>query len=198
MRRHRRKRRKRKVLILSMIFLLIAFTGKTWFNKGEFHDTDLSKVPYIIENSDSIYFPRPYECIKNNTKILEKLVFLKVDEMPKFLGHTDDSAIMYFREYIKEKSGNKNLKRDSSIVVFVKIIVDSDGNLNYAKILRLKEGSNPERYTIHAREDTKEIDKWRVKELLDEIIRSPRWIPGEQNGEKVAVTYIFPMRIHQP
>ncbi|GEM_PF-5065357 len=198
MRRYRRKRKRKKVIVLSIIFLLIALTGKTWFSKSEFRNTDFSKVHYIIESSDSLYYPRPYECIKNNTRILEKLVFLKVDEMPKFLGYTDDSAIMYFREYIKEKSGNTKLKKDSSVVIFVKIIVDSDGNLNYAKILRLKEGSDPKKYSIHAREDTKEIDKWRIKDLLDKIIKSPRWIPGEQNGEKVAVTYIFPMRIHQP
>jgi TonB family protein len=99
-------------------------------------------------------------------------VFYIVEEMPDFQGKGQDG----FRQYIAENLSYPQIAVENGIQgrVFVEFTIGSDGNVRDVKIAR---GFHPS------------LDA----EALRVVSSSPRWEPGRQRGDAVAVKVTFPI-----
>lgn len=98
-------------------------------------------------------------------------VFMVVEKMPIFGNKEEDfrtwvaSTIQYPKEAAAKKIQGK---------VFVQFVVEKDGSITNAKILR-------------------SIDPLLDKEAIRVVQASPKWTPGMQGGKPVRVSYTFPI-----
>ena len=99
-----------------------------------------------------------------------KMVFTIVEEMPTFPG--GEKALMKFIE--KNKSSQCHDGAD-----YVTFIVDTDGVAKEQRMLK------PIRSLVSM------CDTAAALKIVDMM---PKWIPGKQNGHKVAVQYHIPIR----
>ena len=108
-----------------------------------------------------------------DSKADEKQSFTTVEKMPEFPGGRE---AMF--QFIGENIVYPKWEKDKNIQgkVFASFVVDENGKVGKAKILKSIEGS-------------KNIDT----EVLRVIGLFPDWIPGEQRGKKVAVQYTLPV-----
>jgi len=106
--------------------------------------------------------------VKDNN---EEEAFMVVEQMPKF-GNNDDDFRMWVAQNMQypEYAAAKGIQGR----VFVQFIIEKDGSVKYAKILR---GVDPS------------LDK----EALRVVMKSPKWTPGKQRGKDVRVSYTFPI-----
>jgi TonB family protein len=102
----------------------------------------------------------------------EEMVFIIVEDMPKFQGGDQNE----FRRYVQE-----NLQYPDSAVakgisgkVFVQFVVNSRGKVVNTKIVR-------------------GVDPYLDNEALRVINSSPLWEPGTQRGRPVSVQFTFPV-----
>jgi Ca-activated chloride channel homolog len=102
----------------------------------------------------------------------EEIVFVVVEEMPKFQG----SDIKAFQKYIQSKVVYPAKAKSEGISgkVFVSFTVDESGKVTDIEIVR----------SIHT-----ELDN----EVIRVIKSSPIWTPGKQGGKAVKVTYTIPI-----
>lgn len=102
-----------------------------------------------------------------------KKVFTFVEHMPQFPG--GESALM---NYLHNHIHYPRAARENGIqgTVVVQFIVNADGQLTDVTTVGVKKGGGLETEAIHV-----------VKEM-------PKWIPGKQNRETVAVRYALPVR----
>ncbi|MGH2642411.1 MAG: TonB family protein [Chitinophagaceae bacterium] len=96
-----------------------------------------------------------------------------VEQMPSFPGG-EDALVKYFSDHVKyPQEAHKEGLQGTVIVSFV---VDKDGNLSDVHVINAEIGGGLEEEAVRL-----------VKAM-------PKWIPGRQNGEAVAVPYTLPIR----
>ena len=108
--------------------------------------------------------------IKENINLDE--VFYKVDVVPKFKGGDSDNFRQFIQENLKYPEDAQTKKTTGK--VYVSFIIDKEGNLVNAKVIR---GTSPS------------LDK----EALRVVNLSPKWEPGQHGGKVVNVSYTFPI-----
>ena len=97
--------------------------------------------------------------------------FKVVDEMPKFPGG-QEGLMRYLAKNIKYPTMAQQIKEQGKVLV--QIIIGKDGNVSNIKIL---EGASA----------------WLDAEAIRVVRGMPKWEPGKQNGQAVAVEYTFPI-----
>lgn len=98
-------------------------------------------------------------------------VFKVVDEMPKFPGG-QEGLMRYLAKNIKYPVMAQKNKEQGQVVL--QVIIGKDGNISNIKIL-------------------KSVSTWVDAEAVRVIRSMPKWEPGKQNGQAVAVEYTIPM-----
>lgn len=96
-----------------------------------------------------------------------------LDVKPEFPGGLQEFYNFVGRNYKTPKV--KNLKGK----VFVIFVVEKDGSLSDIKVL-------------------KDIGHGTGEEAIRVLKECPKWLPGEQNGQKVRVSYALPISIQLP
>ena len=104
--------------------------------------------------------------------------FVFVEQMPKFPGGTDSlySFVAHNLQY-PDSCRNEGVMGN----VIVKFIVDTTGCLTNLQVVRAPEEN------CGLKEEA-----MRVIRKMNEL--QPRWSPGSQDGKKVAVSFIFPLK----
>ncbi|MFP4526634.1 MAG: energy transducer TonB, partial [Bacteroidales bacterium] len=99
-------------------------------------------------------------------------IFMKVEDMPEFRG----GGINAFRDYIQKNLKYPSVAAENGIegTVFVKFVVDEDGSISNAEVLR---GVDPA------------LDEEAVRAIRD----APEWEPGKQRGKPVRVQFTIPI-----
>ncbi|TXC85053.1 energy transducer TonB [Luteibaculum oceani] len=105
-------------------------------------------------------------------EVEEEEIFTIVEQMPQFPGG-DAELFKYLGKNIKYPT----MAQDAGIqgVVFVTFVVEKDGSVSDARVLRGIGGGCDE-------------------EALRVVRSMPKWTPGEQRGKKVKVQYNLPVR----
>lgn len=102
---------------------------------------------------------------------LESLVLDVAEKMPEYPEGME--ALMVFLES-EIKYPKKAIKKEVEGKVYVSFVVETDGSINQAKVLRgIGEGCD--------------------EEALRVVNKMPNWIPGENKGEKVRVKFTLPI-----
>lgn len=104
-----------------------------------------------------------------------KEVFFIVEKMPSFPYH-GVAGQAGFEKYISDnvKYPQEAMDKGKQGKVYVSFIVENDGTISNAKIIRA-------------------VDKVLDEEALRVVKTAPKWIPGKQRGVNVAVGYTFPI-----
>ena len=97
--------------------------------------------------------------------------FKVVDEMPKFPGG-QEGLMRYLARNIKYPTMAQQNKEQGKVLV--QIVIGKDGNVSNIKIL-------------------KGASAWLDAEAIRVVRGMPKWEPGKQNGQAVAVEYTFPI-----
>lgn len=102
----------------------------------------------------------------------EQEVFFVVEDMPTFQGEGKEA----FRRYIQQNLKYPPIAAENGISgrVFVSFVIDTDGSITNAKVVR---GVDPS------------LDR----EALRVITNAPKWAPGKQRGRPVRVAFTFPI-----
>jgi len=102
-------------------------------------------------------------------------IFFKVEKMPNFPYKGLDKE-MGFRKYIAYNLKYPKEAMDKQIqgTVYIQFIVEADGAMSNIKVIRGV---------------SKELDG----EAIRVVSNAPKWVPGEQKGKKVRVSYTFPI-----
>ena len=108
----------------------------------------------------------PKEATPNNEP-----TFKVVDEMPKFPGG-QEGLMRYLAKNIKYPTLAQQNKEQGQVLV--QIVIGKDGNVSNIKIL-------------------KGASAWLDAEAIRVVRGMPKWEPGKQNGQAVAVEYTFPI-----
>ncbi len=101
----------------------------------------------------------------------ENTIYTKVDKMPEYPGG-QVALVKYISKNIKYPAKYKKDKVNGR--VFVSFVIDKTGKVVMAKIV-------------------KSLNEECDAEALRVISKMPDWIPGEKNGEKVAVQFGLPV-----
>jgi len=109
--------------------------------------------------------------ISNKKPVVNDKVFVVVEKMPQFPG--GDNQLMNFISSTL-RYPQQSMREGIQGRVMVQFVVDKDGIVKNAKVLKSL---------------NYELDE----EALRVIGLMPKWIPGEQKGEKVAVNYVIPI-----
>ncbi len=166
---------------------------KIYYEQGENDESSLDLLPEvfgaeirsIIEKikevrgfglEQEVYESIPFKkiVIVNKIETQDELIFSEPNErMPTFPG-----GVTELMKYITEKFNYSKKAQDEGIHgrVIVSFIIDCDGSISGAKIVR---GLNPECDNA-------------VIQLINGM---PRWIPGQKNGKNIRVTYTVPIKI---
>ena len=108
-------------------------------------------------------------------EVEEEEIFLRCEKMPLFQG----GDLNDFRTWVQTnlKYPEKAAKNRTQGVVYAEFIVDKTGDVSKVSILKGKEDGLNE-------------------EVIRVIKESPKWVPGEHRGQKVAVKYTLPVAFH--
>lgn len=169
---------------------------KIYYEQGENDESSLDLLPEvfgaeirsIIEKikevrgfglEQEVYESIPFKkiVIVNKIETQDELIFSEPNErMPTFPG-----GVTELMKYITEKFNYSKKAKDKGIQgrVIVSFIIDCDGSISDAKIVR---GIDPD------------CDK----EALRLINGMPRWIPAQQNGENIGVRLTLPIIFKLP
>ena len=108
----------------------------------------------------------------DTSTIKQEPIFVIADIMPEFVGGEDA-----FYSWIKDKFKYPQAAKDNKVsgLVIVTFVVEKDGSLSNAKVLRsLGSGCD--------------------EEALRLISIMPKWIPGKSKGQTVCIQYNLPVR----
>ncbi len=99
-------------------------------------------------------------------------VFFIVEEMPKFRGGTVDD----FRKWVAENITYPEIAKKKGIsgVEYVQFVVDKEGNVTQVRVI-------------------KGVDPVLGAEAVRVVKSSPKWTPGKQRGQNVAVALTIPV-----
>jgi TonB family protein len=100
-------------------------------------------------------------------------VLLLVEQMPVFPGRVP--VVQYLANTIRRPAGAPPVHGDGK--VFVQFVVGPEGSISSARII-------------------KSFDSAYDAEVLRAVVELPRWKPGRQNGEPVAVQFVVPVVFH--
>jgi periplasmic protein TonB len=108
---------------------------------------------------------------------LKAQVYTYVEKQPEFPGGQTALSTFIIRNvsYTKadiEKEGPPQTK-------YLRFVIDSTGNVTTPLI----ENRDSTKYTPYE------------KRLIEMVLKMPKWIPGEQNKKKVAVSFMLPVRL---
>jgi TonB family protein len=101
----------------------------------------------------------------------ENSVYTKVEKMPEYPGG-QVALVKFISKNVKYPTKYKKAKVNGR--VFVSFVIDKTGKVTMAKIV-------------------KSLNEECDAEALRVISKMPNWIPGEKNGEKVAVQFGLPV-----
>ena len=107
----------------------------------------------------------------SNSEPQEKVIFQVVEEMPQFPGGMGE-AMKFLAKNMKYPISAQQAKIEGRVIV--QFVVERDGSVSDAKVMR---GVNPE------------LDA----EAIRVVSMMPKWIPGKQRGNAVAVKYTMPI-----
>lgn len=107
----------------------------------------------------------------------EEHVFIAPEEPGEFMGGNLVTFQEWVMKNIRYPEEIKNLKVDK-VKVVVKFVIGKHGYILPSSIQFLDSGNGNKAFTDEVR---------RV------LLSSPRWVPGKQKGEPVAVSYILPV-----
>ena len=99
-------------------------------------------------------------------------VFEVVEEMPEFPGGGMSAFMDYIKKNMRYPASAKEYGTQGRVIV--QFVVDKDGSIKESKLLR-------------------SVDKELDAEALRLISSMPKWKPGKQNGQPVAVRYTVPV-----
>ncbi|MGB0165476.1 MAG: energy transducer TonB [Luteibaculum sp.] len=120
----------------------------------------------VDENTDVEFVEMPAE------EVEEEEIFTIVEKMPSFPG-----GVEKLYQFLGNNIKYPTMAQDAGIqgVVYVTFVVEKDGSVTDAKVLRGIGGGCDE-------------------EALRVVRKMPKWEPGEQRGKKVKVQYNVPVR----
>lgn len=101
-------------------------------------------------------------------------VYKVVEKSPEYPG-----GMQALSTYLKTNIPTGDTKTEDQQRYFFSFIIEKDGSLTNIELLRPK--------SISIEQGIK------VKQALTAITSMPNWVPGEQNGEKMAVKYVLPI-----
>ncbi|HUX53433.1 MAG TPA: M56 family metallopeptidase [Williamwhitmania sp.] len=110
-----------------------------------------------------------------NSSNNKEQVFFTVEKMPSFpykgLAKTEG-----FQKYIADnlKYPKEALDKQIQGKVYISFVVEADGSMSDIKIVR-------------------GVDKYLDAAALQVVTGAPKWVPGEQRGKKVRVSFTFPI-----
>jgi TonB family protein len=128
------------------------------------YDTLASYLGYEYYCNDSVICSSEFDTTDNRE------IFYIVDKMPVY-----EDSISGIINYIQNNIRYPNIQTDIIARVFIRFIVEENGNLTNIKILR-------------------GIDPLLDNEAIRVIQNMPNWRPGECNGKKVPVYFTVPVR----
>nr|WP_302828811.1 energy transducer TonB [uncultured Bacteroides sp.] len=134
----------------------------------------LSPLQSTAQEADSAYISIPYvpsPYVQDTTTLDERDIFGCIETMPEF----PDGGIAGLMRYLAKHTKYPNIsERNIQGRVRVQFVVDKDGSIHDAKILK----------SVHPLLD---------KEALRVVKSMPPWKPGMQRGIAVKVKYIIPV-----
>ncbi|PLX05499.1 MAG: hypothetical protein C0598_14460 [Marinilabiliales bacterium] len=161
-------------MILGAIVLPIAFGISILAcssPKSDAMDDKVKQEKEVMVNNPGEDYPPPPEKSNTENTDSDEVVFTVVETMPEFPGGRSE-LYKYLGENIKYPESAK--KDGVQGKVFVSYVVNTDGSITDAKILRGV---------------SEELDA----EALRVIKSMPNWKPGEQKGKKVRVAFNLPI-----
>lgn len=146
-----------------------------------FSTSSCSNDPKVVDATDSSAYPPPppppppAAPVAPAEPAKESEVFFVVEKMPDFL-YKNLNGIDAFRAYVMDNIKYPKEAMDKGIQgkVYVSFVVETDGSISSGKIV---EGVN------------KLLDEESLRAVKD----APKWIPGEQKGKKVRVSFTIPV-----
>lgn len=136
----------------------------------QFKNFDLESTPYG-DNITEVEVVTHVEKMSQDTTNVEK-VWLRSEVMPKFQG----GDLRDFRDWVmaRLRYPAEAAKNNIQGMVTMKFVVEKDGSIGNVEVARSPDSQLSE-------------------EAERVILSSPKWTPGEQDGEKVRVTYMLPV-----
>ncbi|MEM9822138.1 MAG: TonB family protein [Bacteroidota bacterium] len=144
-----------------------------------------TNIPFVIQLTDGDRILFMEDGASKGASGAQGEVFQVVEKMPKFPGCEPNEGEIDYKKCADQKMLEfvyQNIKypkkaRENGIegIVVVRFIVDTEGNVVKPEIVRSIGGGCDEA-------------------VLDIVKQMPKWIPGEQNGEKVDVYFNLPVR----
>jgi TonB family protein len=118
------------------------------------------------------YFAIQMVSAQETTKVSNDIIYntAGIDVKPEFPG-----GMMEFYKYIAKNYRTPSSKKLEG-KVYVTFIIEKDGSVDDVKVLR-------------------DIGYGTGDEAIRVLINSPKWLPGEQNGQKVRCTFSLPIAI---
>ena len=119
-----------------------------------------------------------YDLVVEKPKRNEDDIFKSVEQMPQFVGVGGEAALMkYIDSHIQypPKAAKNNIQGR----VILQFVVDKTGEIGEVKVVR-------------------SVDKDLDKEAVRIVKTLPKFIPGRQNGQAVAVWYTLPVTFKLP
>lgn len=107
----------------------------------------------------------------DSAKTIKDTIYTAVDKMPQF-PNGDSELMRFLCMNIKYPVRAQELGIQGKVIV--QFVINADGKVGAFKILR-------------------SVDPLLDNEAIRVLKLMPKWLPGEQNGEKVAVYYILPV-----
>lgn len=147
-----------KLLIIAPLTLLLFFVFSCSQEESE------PAIP--VESEIQTEKLAPSDNFKSSEELDKKIPFVVVEDMPTFKG----GDVNKFREWVQRNVTYPKIAVENGIQgkVFVLFIVDTDGSVTDAEILR-------------------GVDPILNNEALRAVNSSPLWVPGKQNGKTVPV-----------
>ncbi len=150
-----------------LLFVSFFIANTSVFAQNDNNKKTIQEVPEIVElNDNTEALPSPPQETPSDDK-----VFTAVEKRPEFPGG-EKALMLYLLKNIKYPQ--EALEKGFEGKVFVQFIVEKDGSVSNAKIIRgVGSGLNEEAIRI-------------VKTM-------PKWNPGMQNGRNVRCMYNLPI-----
>jgi len=147
-----------------------------------FSTSSCSNDPKVVDATDSSAYPPPPPPppppavpVAPDEPAKESEVFFIVEKMPDF-PYKDKDGVEGFRAYVQDNIKYPKEAMDKGIQgkVFVSFVVETDGAVSNVRVVRA-------------------VNKFLDEETVRAVKVTPKWIPGEQKGKKVRVSFTIPV-----
>lgn len=156
------------LMFIPLAGLLLIFSNVDAMARVTGYAIEPISLPSVIEKVTAPEEPQ------SNTVVTDTTVFTVVEKMPKFANGGDAGLLKFINQNVKYpvEAMEKNIQGRA----FVRFIVEKDGSLSNFSFPK-----------------ERRVDPLLEKEALRVIKSMPKWIPGEQKGKKVRVSYLVPV-----